>query len=644
MAFDPDKFLKETAPNLVKSSGQFDPNKFLSDTNEQPETLEQKYLEPNVYPVMGAAAKALDFASKPVQWASSLAVQPAVAMQRSLTGKAPEDFVNPITSPLESANKYGSTSALLKQIPSLNKPIAPNFTSEQFPKAASVISNVTGADIAALPSDIALTHGISGAMGLTGIPNMLEDYASKMRENTLLNRSSLPTDINQTMANNLTARKVGNTLKEYGLDNQLIFPDKLHESLTGSKVIGKDEFGIPTTDKVSSGVLGQVGTKLGELRQALSAKYPNISSNAIVENIVDSIIEKRGGKNAAVASMGQDGINKLRNSVAEIIKPEHGDKSFSDLIELKQNSYTDMLNKTPEEKQALYAKDPHAKEIRTELWKLIDTHQTEMGRLDPEAADLIKTNYDYSNLKTAQDMLKGGKLTSVAVPSLDQALLSLEIGKEIGMPRIGRAETAGFIKNLTNKLQPMRGAMAQGMADAMNNPLDNPIKIGLPASAASIKEQSSRLPQDQPMQVGRIPQSVNVPTPQQQLMMKKGFVENLADFEIPRSADEIIKNKQLVLAKIAQATNDPRAVAVLEDVLNKHPDKLGSALPALIANPAMTNLFKVNKYQSWVNGRILDPMEVQKAYKEVTDRKMSNTEKSILWDGLNRDGSFPESF
>lgn len=153
------------------------------------------------------------------------------------------------------------------------------------------------------------------------------------------------------------------------------------------------------------------------------------------------------------------------------------------------------------------------------------------------------------------------------------------------------------------------------------------------------------LAQDKPFSsVNYTPENVVVPSATAQLMMRKGFVENLADFEIPRSADEILKNKQLVLAKIAQSTNDPRAVAVLEDVLNKHPDKLGSALPALIANPAMTNLFKVNKYQSWVNGRILDPMEQQKAYKEVTDRKISNTEKSILWDGLNRDGSFPESF
>jgi hypothetical protein len=56
-------------------------------------------------------------------------------------------------------------------------------------------------------------------------------------------------------------------------------------------------------------------------------------------------------------------------------------------------------------------------------------------------------------------------------------------------------------------------------------------------------------------------------------------------------------------------------------------------------------VFKPNRFPSWSNGKLLDPMDVQVALKELAARQgLSNTERMIINNGLLRDGSFPESF
>lgn len=137
-------------------------------------------------------------------------------------------------------------------------------------------------------------------------------------------------------------------------------------------------------------------------------------------------------------------------------------------------------------------------------------------------------------------------------------------------------------------------------------------------------------------------------SPIQAKAMSRGLVENLADYEIPRSTSAILQNKDAVLAKIAQVTDNPQMVQMLDDALNKHPDKLEPVIQAI--STQFPNLFTTDKYNR-VDGKIFhpDPMMKQQlihqAYEAVKNRdNLSNTEKAMLWNGLNKDGSLPDSF
>jgi len=127
--------------------------------------------------------------------------------------------------------------------------------------------------------------------------------------------------------------------------------------------------------------------------------------------------------------------------------------------------------------------------------------------------------------------------------------------------------------------------------------------------------------------------------PYSTISMQKGLVENLADYQIPRDSNEILANPKLAIAKVAQVTNDPKIVNMLSEALTDHPEKLETVLPVLVMQ--FPNLFESDIYNR-VNGKILDPMVRQKAYQDVNNSGLSNTEKAILKDGLNRDGSLPK--
>ena len=127
--------------------------------------------------------------------------------------------------------------------------------------------------------------------------------------------------------------------------------------------------------------------------------------------------------------------------------------------------------------------------------------------------------------------------------------------------------------------------------------------------------------------------------PYSTIAMQKGLVENLADYQIPRDSNEILSNPKLAIAKVAQVTNNPKIVNMLSEALTDHPEKLETVLPVLVMQ--YPNLFESDIYNR-VNGKILDPMVRQKAYQDVNNSGLSNTEKAILKDGLNRDGSLPK--
>lgn len=92
----------------------------------------------------------------------------------------------------------------------------------------------------------------------------------------------------------------------------------------------------------------------------------------------------------------------------------------------------------------------------------------------------------------------------------------------------------------------------------------------------------------------------------------------LVEYQIPRNSDEILANKDIVLAKIAQMSNDPALTSMFADALNKYPEKLKKTLPAIIMQ--FPDLFEDDDYNR-IDGKIYDPMMVQKALKDIKNNK-----------------------
>lgn len=110
----------------------------------------------------------------------------------------------------------------------------------------------------------------------------------------------------------------------------------------------------------------------------------------------------------------------------------------------------------------------------------------------------------------------------------------------------------------------------------------------------------------------------------------------LIEYQIPRDSNKILANKDVVLAKIAQMSNNPELTAMFQDALEKHPEKLTKVLPALVLQ--FPDLFEDDDYNR-VDGKIFDPMLKQKALNDIRNsRKYSTREKAQLSKRLEMEG------
>ena len=650
MAFDPDKFIKETAPRLVSKaaeSGQFDPDKFLSETTDKPETFESKYLEPNVYPVGQAAAKALDIAATPLQWAVSVPLTAASATQKMMTGQSTEDVPNPFIHPLKAASEYGSTEALLKEIPGMDQPIAPGFSLEQAPKLGKALSQVTPAQAISPITDWAMMTGTTSLLGKTGLPEKLASIASESRARSLIKNSALPAVEENRLLRGGALQRIGDSLKEFGVEHLLKDPVKLKDALDGTYIQAPDPMtGVLKDTKVKPGLLDIEGQKLEALKNAADPVMPKFPKKTIIDKVVDAISSSKK-RSILPGGWGAADVQDLSKEVNSLVHDLPDDMSLSDLVRLKR-AIQDSAMLTEDQMKALTNKAPNFAEITKGFWHEIDGIVNQAASAYPEVRDYVQYNQKWSDLKKASDILKDVRISAAHAPSLLEGYSIMKAGESAGIPFSGR-EARSAVSYRSKSIPAVKADITQGLSDILSSPMQNLEYTGIPAMSAQRNKFMQNIHQDQPMNVQpmdltqpeRAPQSVI--TPLQAEAMKRGLVENLADYEIPRSASEILANKQMVLAKVAQSTNNIAVVNLLDDALNKHPDKLGAVLPALIGNPALHNLFRINKYQSWVDGKILDPMERQKAYQDVSNNaSLSNTQKALLQNGLNKDGSFPE--
>jgi hypothetical protein len=393
-------------------------------------------------------------------------------------------------------------------------------------------------------------------------------------------------------------RKIGDLATEYKdiRDNhpdEIPNPEYVEKTATGSGgmvVSNEQPKTIPNQQKI---------TRLAELEQQmidLGAKDPHGSSPETYIERVQSLNEEPSGYASTIRQLG----NKLMEP------PILGEAS------------TDVAAKN----LAGRAMEKAAREYQDIVMK-------NAGLDDLDVQAYYERNRDISNMMIMRDLMEGN-LVGDSYAGMEY--IPTGITGKSGLPSLVAKGMGRFIK-------PTASEVAAGVRTG-----GQMLQAAGPGISTLPTVEAQKIMSNQQNQ-GRSPQSI--PTPEQAQFMGRGLVENLADYEVPRDTKAILQNKQAVLAKIAQVTNDPKLIAQLDDGLNKHPDKLEPLVQMISLQ--FPNLFETDVYNR-INGKIFhpDPMikqqMIQKAYKDVEQKAKNNTEKVLLQNGLNRDGSLPPSF
>jgi hypothetical protein len=541
------------------------------------------------------------------------------------------------------------------------------FAQKEFPRAYGAVSGVVPSDV---PGAIADT--LTGNLVLPRLPqastvNALDELAQSGRERGLLKNSGAGRLEDIEKVNTKKMQIIGNTLNEYGIADQIHDPEKLHSTLNGEYEIVYDAAGRQK-GKPGYGLINELTDSVKDAAQYFTNQKYVTDIKQIANDIINKMAGESSGQNSLVdfsAKDRSDLINKVQSKLRTNVKG--GVRTVGDLIEIKRNA-ADAIYELKSNASTYGVQGVTDLKINKAIWSAVDSEIENLMNIDPNAKSFIKANGDLSNLLHARDMVAGAKTSklmgSTMVEALGTAGLGLTGGSAIGRPVLGASIGGGFgaLKAITKDISsqlPSRGAsLAQNAADYLRprkglsalSSVDIPISAGegrvrIPTLGSGAMTNIPNIinPQDN---AGRFPQSV--PDLQQQAMMRRGLVENLADYEIPRNSRDVLDQKQLVIAKVAQISNDPKFTAGLEDALNKHPDKVEEMLKGVSLQ--FPQLMVADKYNR-INGKIFDvnpqvqQMIIHQAYQKIkTDGSLSNSEKAILWNGLNRDGTLPDSY
>ena len=591
-----------------------------------PSTLESKYLEPHVYPMLEKVAGALGTIQKPLQYAAAPFVQAATATSNLIQGKPQEEAINPIMNPVDYANKYGSTETFMKTLPVGNQPLsemipeseAGNYLQREFPKASELARGITPNMAAAGLTDIGL--------GSKAYPQIAKTYLEGARRSANYAEGKLPSFMNreqladQIISGNATDKTLLNELKSSGKFNETrefflknpelnrVGSTRAYDALTGKATQYLDEYGRKKYRK-EGGLIADINKGQSEFIESIPVnKRTTVSSTDMqadaLEALNDMTLTNRSRAAAEkiildeIPVFAEEALNKNPVDYADQLR-----KQSNRLLDESSLSASGMERSSGE--SAAIAIEKASRKAMDRSINLMDDAASESYR---------------SNQQRLSNALRMKDLYSRANVS--------EKGVRVPTGSMERGVIRGAMDLKATHIDPFLLDIAQNRA-AGNTPISNISKSVSQSPVGTSMVQS-------------------IPTQQEQYMMRRGLVENLADFQVPRSTSSILSNKDMVFAKVAQATNDPAILEGLKESLSKHPDKLKSILPVLVMQ--FPQLFEADKYNR-VDGRIFhpDPMMQEKlrndAKNEVESRrdKMTNTERIMILRGLNMDGSLPES-
>lgn len=122
---------------------------------------------------------------------------------------------------------------------------------------------------------------------------------------------------------------------------------------------------------------------------------------------------------------------------------------------------------------------------------------------------------------------------------------------------------------------------------------------------------------------GRKPNSINIP-------------EELIRTPLPRTTDGMMKNKNFVLAKVAQMA--PEMFEAVKDTYDREPEMLSEIAPVLAQK--MPHLFERDKYNRF-DGRVMSEQDKSRVIKDtLTNSQLNSIQQAQIITKLNKDGIY----
>jgi hypothetical protein len=482
---------------------------------------------------------------------------------------------------------------------------------------------------------------------------------------------------------------IGARLVAEDLQGQIKNPVKLYQSLTGERHLQKIGADLPQTLQIrkTPATGGKISETSKEITNAISkveSEYgmtPQMPRNVMMKQLLEN-----AKKNVSSVSGETVDLSRVEEILSKVLKPEQnipgaaagaaGDWSFNIPTEMSLTELHQLRKNVGKQvsDRAFYAAADASMRQETEVLRdlyrtLGDTIESNLrgkklkvGNTEVDAADYYKgQNNKLKSFLDVQSMLEYQPTEALKSPDAAATVASmLTKGTLYGATAAG----ASFAGLPVNPLAAAGVGAGFGIAQAASEA----VKTSTPEYLTSILKSMGKvsgtplLPEAatrgtiQYMRDGEF-----VPTeggsfdkvhpafpfntsPQDQIKSLPGSTmlrpKDIIKYRIPRSTDSILENKELVLAKIAQAGVPDELYNTIAYALNESPEQIPNVAPLIMTQ--FPTLFEQSKYKVF-DGMIIDPNDKARMADDISKREdLNSIQRAKMISQINKTGKAPE--
>lgn len=485
---------------------------------------------------------------------------------------------------------------------------------------------------------------------------------------------------------------IGARLVAEDLQGQIRNPIKLYESLSGQRHLQKIGSDLPQTLQIRKSVSegGKIAETSKEITDAISSvekaydMAPQVPANIMRKQLLDNAM-----KNVSATSGETVDLNKVEGILTNALKPfdefidasEVGGSqnwsmgipkkiSLQELHQLRKN-----IGKQVSDRAFYAAADANVRqetEVLRDLYRTLgDTiegslrgKKIKVGATDVDAADFYRgQNNKLKSFMDVKSMLEYQPTEALKSPDMAATIASMVTKGSLYGATAAGASMAGLPVN------PLAAA-GVGAGFGMASAASDAVKTSTPEYLTSILKQMGKvsgtplLPEAatrgtiQYMREGEfVPSSqdsgrfdnvrpafpFNTPPEDQIRKLPKSSMLNpkqMIKYRIPRSTDAILQNKELVLAKIAQAGVPDELYSTIAYALNESPEQLPNVAPLIVTQ--FPQLFEQSKYAIY-DGTIIEPNDKARMADDISKRNdLNSIQRAKMISMINKTGKAPE--